>query len=181
MHKSLLILAISLIQGAGWSAQPGSPALIQRGQYLVTIMGCNDCHTPLKMGAQGPEPDMTRMLSGHPAAMTLPPAPSLGPDNPWAWHGAATNTAFAGPWGVSYAANLTSDPETGLGHWTEQTFITALRTGKHAGKGRDLLPPMPWRGIGQATDADLKALFAFLQSTRPIVNAVPDPVAPAQP
>ena len=85
----------------------------ERGAYLVTMMGCNDCHTPWKMGAQGPEPDMTRALTGHPQDMVLPPPPAAA--GPWIWHGAATNTAFAGPWGVSFTANLTPDTETGLG------------------------------------------------------------------
>ncbi len=81
-------------------------------------MGCGDCHTPWKMGANGPEPDMTRMLSGHPESMVLPPAPA--PSGPWMASLAATMTAWSGPWGVSYTANLTPDPETGLGKWTEQ-------------------------------------------------------------
>src|SRR4051812_26973895 len=81
---------------------------VERGKYLVTIGGCNDCHTPLKMGPHGPEPDGSRRLSGHPEQMAMPPAPSL-PKGPWMWTGAATNTAFAGPWGVSYARNLTPD------------------------------------------------------------------------
>src|SRR3954447_8402467 len=76
---------------------PTKQQQIARGQYLVTIGGCNDCHTPLKMGAKGPEPDMSRMLSGHPQHVPMPPAPKL-PNGPWLWTGAATNTAFAGPW-----------------------------------------------------------------------------------
>ena len=55
---------------------------VARGEYLVTTSGCHDCHTPLKMGAKGPEPDMTRALSGHPEGMALPPAPRL-PEGPW--------------------------------------------------------------------------------------------------
>ena len=73
----------------------------------------------------------------------MPPPPKL--SGPWAWSGAATNTAFAGPWGVSFTANLTPDDETGLGKWTAETFIAALRTGRHEGKGRPILPPMPYR------------------------------------
>src|SRR5687767_2953167 len=118
-------------------------AKIERGAYLVRSMGCNDCHTPWKMGPRGPEPDMTRALTGHPAGVVMPAPPRL-PSGPWTWLGAETNTAFAGPWGVSFAANLTPDPETGLGRWTEETFIATLRTGRREGKGRQLLPPMPW-------------------------------------
>jgi hypothetical protein len=155
-----------------------NPAGVERGAYLVRIMGCNDCHTPWKMGARGPEPDMTRTLSGHPADVVMPPPPRL--EGPWVWTGGATNTAFAGPWGVSFAANLTPDPETGLGKWTRETFVTALRTGRHEGKGRPILPPMPWPMYGTATDEDLGAIFDYLQSLSPVVNRVPAPVDPPE-
>lgn len=154
---------------------------VARGQYLVSIAGCHDCHTPLKMGAQGPEPDMSRMLSGHPAQMAMPPAPKL-PNGPWMWIGAATNTAFAGPWGVSYAMNLTPDEVTGLGIWTEEMFIKTLRTGRHWGTSRPILPPMPWQNAAQMTDEDLKSVYAYLRSIPAIRNEVPDPViAPPPP
>ena len=99
-----------------------APEELKRGEMLVLTLGCHDCHTPLKMGAQGPEPDMSRMLSGHPEQLKLPPPPKMDVAT-WAWVGSATNTAFAGPWGISYAANLTADADTGLGKWTEQMFI----------------------------------------------------------
>ena len=102
--------------------------------YLVHTMGCHDCHTPLKMGPNGPEPDMTRALTGHPEDVMMPPAPAL-PPGPWMWTPSATNTAFAGPWGMSFTANLTPDKETGLGDWTEEQFIATMSTGEH-GKGR---------------------------------------------
>jgi hypothetical protein len=156
-----------------------APAAAERGKYLVTIMGCNDCHTPFKMGANGPEPDMTRMLSGHPQSLIMPPPPALG-NGPWGWAGAVTNTAFAGPWGVSFTANLTPDAETGLGSWNEKTFLTALRTGRHEGRGRRILPPMPYPFISKATDEDLRAIFAYLQSLPAIHNQVPQPVEPVQ-
>src|SRR5437870_2909027 len=82
---------------------------LARGAYLVTIGGCNDCHTPLKMGPKGPEPDRDRMLSGHPQSLVMTPPPKQAPNGPWMWSGAVTNTAFAGPWGISYARNLTPD------------------------------------------------------------------------
>ncbi len=151
---------------------PPAAGGVARGKYLVDIMSCNDCHTPFKMGATGPEPDMTRMLSGHPAGMTLPPPPA--PSGPWIWMGTGTNTAFAGPWGVTYSANLTPDKNTGLGIWTEDMFLKAMRTGKHMGTSRQIQPPMPWPWVGKATDADLKAIFAYLKSVAPISNRVPD-------
>ena len=157
---------------AGAAAKGSAASAVERGKYLVTVAGCNDCHTPLKMGANGPEPDLTRLLSGHPAELAMPPAPAA--QGPWLWSGAATNTAFAGPWGVSYSANLTPDKETGIGIWKEEQFIKAMRTGKHWGEGRPILPPMPWQGIAAMSDDDLKAVFAYLQSVPPIRNSVPN-------
>ena len=110
---------------------------VARGKYLVSTSGCHDCHTPWVMTPKGPAPDMSRALSGHPADMPLPPAPS--PVGPWIVSGAATNTAWAGPWGVSFTANLTPDPETGLGNWTARNFRETIRTGRHMGRGRAIL------------------------------------------
>jgi len=152
---------------------------IERGKYLVTIMSCNDCHTPFKMGPQGPEPDMSRMLSGHPEQMKMPPPPKLA--GPWIGAYAATNTAYAGPWGISYTSNLTPDQNTGLGIWTEDMFLKSMRTGKHMATSREIQPPMPWQWVGKATDEDLKAIFAYLRSIPPIVNHVPDYEPPSGP
>lgn len=160
-------------------AAPALSAAAERGAYLVKIMGCNDCHTPWVMGPKGPEPDMTRMLSGHPEAVVVTAAPAPAPD-PWVWAAVGTNTAFAGPWGVSFTANLTPDPETGLGTWTEETFLEAIRSGRHEGKGRPILPPMPWPMYRNATDEDLKAIFAFLRTIPPVKNRVPQPIDPAE-
>jgi hypothetical protein len=173
--SSAMVHAIAAEGHAG--ATPAvQKARVERGAYLVTMMGCNDCHTPWKMGAQGPEPDMTRALTGHPQDMVLPPPPPAA--GPWIWHGAATNTAFAGPWGVSFTANLTPDKETGLGSWTEEMFLATMRTARHQGKGRPILPPMPVKMIGKATDEDLKSIFAYLQSLAPVKNKVPAPIDP---
>lgn len=162
-------------------AAPATPAQTpaERGKYLVTIALCDDCHSPKVFGPEGPSPDTSRRLSGHPANDKLPPTPAgvLGPDKFGAL-GSNDFTAWVGPWGTSYTANLTPDKTTGLGSWTEDMFIKALRTGKHQGEGRPILPPMPWPNIAQTTDADLKAIWAFLQTLPPIQNAVPDPVAP---
>jgi hypothetical protein len=166
------------------SAQVPAPAstgpTVERGKYLVAITACNDCHTPFKLGEHGPEPDMSRMLSGHPELMTMPPAPTL-VEGPWLMTGGATNTAWAGPWGVSYTANLTPDPKTGLGTWTEEMFIAAMRTGKQMGNGRPILPPMPWSWYGKMTDDDLKSIFMYLKTIPPIDNAVPPPILAPMP
>lgn len=161
------------------SAAPATaPAVdLERGAHLVKTMGCNDCHTPWTMGPKGPEPDMTRALTGHPAEMKMPAPPQL-PPGPWLWMGAATNTAFAGPWGVSFAANLTPDKDTGLGDWTFDMFKATMRTGLHQGKGRPVLPPMPWFSVGALDDTDMRHLFGYLQSLVPVRNRVPDPVEP---
>jgi hypothetical protein len=153
-------------------------ARVKRGDYLVKTSGCNDCHTPFHMGPNGPEPDMTRMLSGHPEKLVLPPAPKL-PAGPWMGTVAATFTAWSGPFGTSYTANLTPDAETGLGKWTERMFIDTIRTGRHQGRGRPILPPMPWPAYRNFTDEDLKSIFAYLQTIPAIKNRVPDPVVPA--
>jgi hypothetical protein len=158
------------------TATPAAPAQssnpVERGQYLVTVMACNDCHTPFRMGANGPEPDMSRMLSGHQAELVMPPPPRLS-EKDWAWAGAATNTAFAGPWGISYAANITPDETTGIGSWTDEMFLRAFRLGQHIGASRPIQPPMPWQWMGKMTDEDLKAIFAYLRTVPAIVNQVP--------
>ncbi len=89
-------------------------------------------------------------------------------------------TSWVGPWGVSYTANLTPDEATGLGNWTPELFIKAIRSGKHMGIGRPILPPMPWVFIGKIKDEDLKDIFAYLHSIPAINNPVPDPIPPDQ-
>jgi len=148
-----------------------------RGKYLVTTAGCHDCHTPFKEGPNGAEPDMTRMLSGHPQNLHMPPAPKL-PNGPWLVTVAATNTAWSGPWGVSFTANLTPDRETGIGKWTLQNFVDTIRTGRHLGRGRPVLPPMPIPVYKNFTDADLAAVFAYLQTIPAVSNRVPEPLPP---
>jgi mono/diheme cytochrome c family protein len=183
-----LLVTAGMLLLAACSASPPPPSAdtqapkmspSDRGKYLVTAMGCNDCHTPLKRGPAGPEPDMTRMLSGHPEGEKLGPAPKV--SGGWGWVGAASNTAFAGPWGVSYTANLTPDQNTGLAVWTEDMFVTAMREGKHMGKSRPILPPMPWPAFKNLSDEDLKAIYAYLKTIPPVTNHVPDPVIAAEP
>ena len=179
------LLAVTLLgihRESGGNVVPAAQAAskpddaVARGKYLVTALGCIDCHTPLKMGPKGPEPDMSRMLSGHPANLVMPPIPL--PQPPWGWVGAATNTAFLGPWGTSFASNLTPDEETGIGVWDDKLFIKTLREGKFMGAGRPLLPPMPWQWYGQLTDNDLKAVSAYLHTLSPLKNKVPDFIPP---
>jgi cytochrome c553 len=185
----LFALALTALSGAlaravadAEVANPSSSshtARLERGAYLVKTMGCNDCHTPWKMGPTGPEQDMSRALTGHPQDMVMPPPPAL-PPGPWISVSSATNTAFAGPWGVSFTMNLTPDPETGLGGWTEEMFIQTMRTGRHEGKGRMLKPPMPWFIVGALNDEDIKSLWAYLQSLKPVRNRVPQTIDPPE-
>ncbi len=175
---TLCAAPVVLLIGAAHSPSRSETARIARGKYLVDYGGCNDCHTPLKMTDQGPQPDLSRMLSGHPESVELPP-PEL-KAGPW-FAATAGMTAWTGPWGISYASNLTPDTNTGMGIWTWEMFRKAMRTGKHMGDGRDILPPMPWRSLKALSDEDLKAVFAYLRSIPPLSNRVPEPVGPKGP
>ena len=170
------VVMIAAAQGSG------KTDLVARGNYVVTLGGCTDCHSPKVYTPEGiPMPDETKLLSGHPAGLEIP-AYSADMVAPGQWVLLNNHfTAAVGPWGVSYAANLTPDKETGIGAWPEEMFIKAMRTGKHLGSGRDILPPMPWPALAQATDEDLKAIFAYLKSLPPVKNRVPDPVPPQMP
>ncbi len=153
--------------------QPDAAVMAERGKYLVGLGGCADCHTPKIMTENGPVDDESRAFAGHPEDLELPPPTETG--GPWE-SSTAGMTAWSGPWGVSYASNLTPDPATGL--WSEDVFISAMRTGKHRGIGRPILPPMPWQTLAKATDEDLKAIYAYLRTLPPVFNQVPDPAPP---
>lgn len=167
-------LALALACTTGTALAGGDKKQLDRGKYLVNTGGCHDCHTPLVMGENGPVPDFSRALSGHPAGMALPPPPKA--EGPWLWGGAASMTAFWGPWGTTYSANITSDKDTGIGSWRVEDFVKMARTGRHLGVGRPILPPMPWASLSAMSDSDLHAMFAYLQSTTAIANKVPEAV-----
>jgi mono/diheme cytochrome c family protein len=171
-------LVLYSLAGAAGEQRPtpsASPEVIARGKYLVTIQDCNGCHTPFN--AKG-EPDMSRMLSGHPQNVVVKaPRPSA---DGWLVSINETNTAWSGPWGVSFTTNLTPDPTTGIGNWSEAAFIAAIRKGLKGGGGRPLLPPMPWRMYAMASDEDLRAIYAYLKSIPPIANRVPNALPPAR-
>lgn len=158
--------------------EPKQEDVIKQGQHLVTIMGCNDCHSPKKMGASGPEiiPDL--LLSGYPSdrpvvkfdsKLIKEGFPMLYPDL----------TAAAGPWGISFAGNLTPD-DTGIGNWTEEQFKKAITEGKFKGLdgSRTLLPPMPWQNLKSLTNDEIHSIFMYLKSIKPVKNIVPSPVTP---
>ena len=156
----------------------GYESQVKWGEHLVTVMGCNDCHTPKKMTEKGPEPDFTLALSGHADGM---PVAQVNRKEFESKGYIVTNdfTSWIGPWGISYAANLTPD-ETGTGNWSEEQFINALR--KKIMKGlpgtRPMLPPMAMMPFDQMRDDELKAIFAYLRTVKPIKNLVPQPTPP---
>ena len=180
---SMLFLLLVILYAVSCSNNENNKSMTQaemavRGKYLVVATGCNDCHSPKMMTSMGPMPDTTKLLSGHPSSDKLPE---------FDWKLINENhliifsgdlTACAGPWGVSYTANLTPDAETGLGAWSKEMFFNAIRTGKHLGVGRPILPPMPWMGFKELTDQDLESIYVYLKTIPSIKNKVPDPEPP---
>jgi hypothetical protein len=182
----LLTSVTVLLNGCKSNVQPAPPEIVkptaeqivQRGEYLVTIMGCNDCHSPKKMGPQGPMIIAELKLSGYPADRPLPKVDAQALKKGWVLL-ADDLTAAAGPWGVSFAGNLTPD-QTGIGNWTEANFKRALKEGKYKGLegSRTLLPPMPWTNFVNLSDEDASAIFAYLKSLKPVKNVVPMAIPP---
>jgi mono/diheme cytochrome c family protein len=159
--------------------EPSQEELIATGAHLVKTMGCHDCHSPKMMTPDGPVPDPDRLLSGHPADEALAEYdPAMVEPGKFILMNQSI-TGFAGPWGTSYAANLTSDA-TGIGNWTEESFKIALTEGWFKGvrDSRKLLPPMPWPNLTELTDEEIHAIFTYLKSTKPIQNIVPPPAPP---
>lgn len=124
---------------------------LERGQYLAQIMDCGGCHTT---GALAGSPDQKMFLAGSTIGFQIPP-------------------------GVFYPPNLTSDPETGLGTWSQEDIVTAVRTGMRP-DGRALVPVMPWPSYAALTDADAQALAAYIKSLPPIRHKVPPPARPGE-
>jgi mono/diheme cytochrome c family protein len=152
-------------------------ARVKRGEQLVMLGGCADCHTPkafdpkLKM----PVPQRALFLAGHPEHG---PEPQSKPGTGDSAVIGGSFTSFAAPFGVVYAANLTPDPETGLGGWSEDDFVKTLRSGHEKGTGRPILPPMPWQNLAAQPEQDLRAIYAYLRSIPPVKNRVPAPRVP---
>lgn len=181
------IVAVFLLANCQPSAPapaPSAPTVTQadqvkRGEYLVSISGCNDCHSPKKMGPNGPEIIAERKLSGYPSDLPVPTFDTKMTSQGFAMFTPDLTAAY-GPWGTSFAANLTPD-ESGLGNWTLEQFKKALTQGKSKGmdNGRMLLPPMPWVNYVGMKDEDISAMFAYFKSIPPVKNVVPAPVPPA--
>ncbi|AOP33913.1 cytochrome C [Leptospira tipperaryensis] len=176
MKKTIasLILAFAIFANC---SQDQNSSRIERGKKLITIGGCSDCHTPKTMTPQGPVPDMNMFLAGYSEKNTLPDYKAFG-KTPWLLF-SGDLTAVVGPWGVSFAKNLTPDPETGIGGWTEDMFIKTVRTQKRMGNGRPLLPPMGpimMGNVNPMSDEDLKDIYAYLKSLKAVKNRVPEPI-----
>lgn len=173
-----LFIIFFIIACSSSSASDNTAADLRRGKELVSLGGCNHCHTPMYFDAKVgmPVPDEAHLLAGHPANAADPEASPgktdqavIGP----------TFTSFRAPFGIVYAANLTPHA-SGLGSWTEHEFIQTMRTGHRKGTGRILLPPMPWENLRAMPDSDLHAIFLYLRSIPPVANVVPAPkVEPA--
>ena len=181
MKRSLWLPAlVVLVAACGTTKRAMTPEeRVKRGEFLVNLGGCNDCHTPMKFDpALGvPVPDFSRRLSGHPEGGPEPEGTVGGHDIGLI---GPTFTSFALPFGKVYSRNLTPDKDTGLGNWTEAQFIQTMRTGRSMGVGRPLLPPMPWQNLSSLSDEDLGAMFAYLHSVPAIRNPIPTPAVPPQ-
>jgi mono/diheme cytochrome c family protein/uncharacterized protein YjiS (DUF1127 family) len=155
--SAVLCGALLVVVACAASAIPSGAVLaqdaqIKRGKYLVTLGGCNDCHTP---GYFFGKPDMARFLGGSEVGFEIP---GLG--------------VFHGP-------NLTSDRETGLGTWSTEEIVAAITKGQRP-DGRVLAPIMPWHAFASLTREDVRAIAAFLKSLPPIKNKVPGPFGPSE-
>lgn len=152
------------------STDSATASEITRGEYLVRVMGCADCHTPKGMDAR-PIPGME--LAGHPADAPLPVwRREMFQDNILATINLSF-TAFAGPFGVAVAGNLSPCPDTGIGRKTAEELIESWRTGKHWKEDRMVLPPMPMDAYQHLTDDDIRAIFAYLMSLPAVYNDCP--------
>jgi len=177
---SLAALALACQNGrpSPYDKASAEPDLVKRGERLVQLGGCSDCHTPVAFDPKlkMPVPQRELFLSGHPASA---PGPSARPGPTDTAVIGPTFTSFAAPFGVVYARNLTPDPETGLGSWSEAEFIQTARTGHRRGTGRPILPPMPWQNLSTLPVEELQAIYAYLRTIKPVKNSVPEPEVPA--
>src|SRR5260221_11111365 len=163
--------ALSLALAPSIHAQTGSENQIERGKYLVGITGCHDCHSPKLPGGMKPVPDL--ILSGRPQTTKVPSGA------PGEVHASEDLTAWTGGWGTTVASNLTPDPATGLGmRYTEAKFLATMRSGKKP-EGVAVMPPMPVDVYVNMKDDDLKAIYAYLKTIKPIRNAVRAGLTPA--
>jgi len=155
----------------------GYESQVKWGKHLVTVSACHDCHSPKDYSKPGSGLDSTHLLSGYIGSQV--PDVNKKDAQTKGWAVTSDLTSWVGPWGVAYAANLTSD-STGIGTWKEDRFIYAIRNGKYNGMAsdRNIIPVMPWVMYRNMTDEELKAIFAYLKSTKPVKNKVPPLIPP---
>ena len=166
--SAAVVVAVLVAAASGQAQQraggAAAGASVDRGKYLVSITGCHDCHSPK---SEGMTPDPARLLSGRPATTKIP-SPANGEI-----HASLDFTAFYGPWGQTVASNLTPDAATGLPGrgYNEKTFVQAMRTGKKP-NGGGMQPPMPVEVYQNLSDDDLRSIWMYLQTLKPVRNAV---------
>ena len=173
--SGLILLFVGTAVGIGVRSVQSQGDTVRRGKYLVDTVGaCGHCHTP----RAGAEYNMDMYLAGHPANAPYPRYNFSMMQQGIFILTSPQMSAFSGPFGTSFASNLTPDNETGLGEWTEQMFIAAMRTGYHQGNesNRKIFPPMPTKHYAQMNDADLKAIWTYLQTIKPVRNEVSPPL-----
>lgn len=181
---AILFIAILLVNACNNQAEEKKEAasapklsneeLVKKGEHLVAVLDCEICHSPKKMGPQGPEVIPELRFGGHQAGTQLPPIDEKSLNSGWVLF-APDFTSTIGPWGQSYARNISSDT-TGIGMWNLEQFKKVIREGKFMGldNTRPILPPMPWPAYKNLDDDEIEAVFAFLKSTKPVNNRVPD-------
>ena len=180
MNRNFLVLGLTLLcvgslVAIGIRSVQSQGDTVRRGKYLVDTLGaCGHCHTP----RAGAEYNMDMYLAGHPANAPYPRYNFSMMQQGIFILTSPQMSAFSGPFGTSFASNLTPDNETGLGEWTEKMFIEAMRTGHHQGdtSNRKIFPPMPTKHYGQMNDTDLKAIWAYLKTIKPVKNEVSPPL-----
>lgn len=153
---------------------------VERGKRLVELGGCSQCHTPKVKTTLGYKPDKDRFMSGYPANEPLPnlPYPEIIAGEAERNFYTTDATIWVGRWGVSFAPNLTPDPETGIGSWTEEDFIEIFRGNKHFAEGEQVTSPMPVKAYSQLSYFELRSIFVYLQTIEPISNEVPKRIPP---
>jgi mono/diheme cytochrome c family protein len=183
LRKMLLIIFLIsvphlVLNAQDYDADSTQKDRVKRGKQLVNEGRCNDCHTPLVETKNGLIPDSKRTLSGHPSDSGIPEVPAVEIDSDeWLkFLSSLDSTIWAGEWRLSFSANLTPDPVTGIGKWNEEIFIEIMRTGRHVDLKRNIKPPMPWKDYAKLSDEDLKSIFAYLATLKPVHNAVPKPI-----
>jgi hypothetical protein len=145
--------APELPAGLTVAQDPESPA---DGKYLVELIGCGVCHTD---GALIGEPQLDEWLAGSDVGIAY--SDPLQYDDP----------------GVVFPSNLTPDPGTGLGRWSDEEIIAAMRAG-HSRDGGRLIQAMPWLVYSMLSDEDSRAIVAYLRSLPPVAHEVPREVTP---